>query len=565
MYSASISGMSAAQAGLAVTGHNISNSGMYGFSRQRTVQSDMTYKNFGVGQVGMGTSTGNIHQIRDKFLDMSYRSAVTEGNYYYTVGATGYEIENIFGEMNSMYGTQSVFSDVEDAIQELSLYSSGIETRGNFVGTCISLLNKAQNVDARLYQYQVELDQQVRQQVSEINALVSNIEVMNKKIVAAEASGANANDYRDQRNLYIDELSTYIPVEVNENSDGSVDISTQGNELLNDGYQTRIGLKYTDADSGFVEPVFTNSTAILPYDADPLSYRKLYTLTGVPDNNGGSLEATLICRGSKKGNHIPLGPAPNPNDLTLYPLGVNDPKYKQDKLLYDEDVFNNTQAFIPKIQREFDTLMFSVISLINDAVAPAVLNPATGLMVQDPNAPYDLNGNQSYTEIFVRKDGMPRFDANGNLIPEDPNDPTTWYTIDNIMINPLLLDSSGYDLICLSKSGAIDDTDVVLDMIDQWNTAFILFDDSTEPMTIEDAYQSIITEVANITSVSIQKAQVAETSITQVDSYRMSVSSVSMDEELTNMMKYQYAYEASSKMLTVLDGMMDKLINGTAV
>ncbi len=42
---------------------------------------------------------------------------------------------------------------------------------------------------------------------------------------------------------------------------------------------------------------------------------------------------------------------------------------------------------------------------------------------------------------------------------------------------------------------------------------------------------------------------------------RMEVSSVSENEELTNMIKFQHAYNASARMITTVDEMIDVLIN----
>ncbi|REB74258.1 flagellar hook-associated protein FlgK, partial [Cutibacterium acnes] len=50
-----------------------------------------------------------------------------------------------------------------------------------------------------------------------------------------------------------------------------------------------------------------------------------------------------------------------------------------------------------------------------------------------------------------------------------------------------------------------------------------------------------------------------------VDNRRMSVSSVSLDEEMSNMIQFQQAYNASARMVTVMDEMLDKIINGMGV
>ncbi len=47
-----------------------------------------------------------------------------------------------------------------------------------------------------------------------------------------------------------------------------------------------------------------------------------------------------------------------------------------------------------------------------------------------------------------------------------------------------------------------------------------------------------------------------------VEGRRQSVSAVSLDEEMTNMIQFQHAYNASARMITLQDEMLDKIING---
>ncbi len=74
-----ISGLRAAQLGLGVTGHNMSNAEITGYSRQRVIQKDYAYTSVGMGangnplKRGMGTDWNAVSQIRNEFLDFSYR------------------------------------------------------------------------------------------------------------------------------------------------------------------------------------------------------------------------------------------------------------------------------------------------------------------------------------------------------------------------------------------------------------------------------------------------------------------------------------------------------------
>ncbi|MDI6799680.1 MAG: flagellar hook-associated protein FlgK [Actinomycetota bacterium] len=81
--------------------------------------------------------------------------------------------------------------------------------------------------------------------------------------------------------------------------------------------------------------------------------------------------------------------------------------------------------------------------------------------------------------------------------------------------------------------------------------------------TFDDFYKSTISSLG----VDIQEANRLVVNerllIEQLNNRKESVSGVSLDEEVVNLLKYQRAYEAASRLITVMDEMLDKLINGT--
>ncbi|MEH7308905.1 flagellar hook-associated protein FlgK [Neobacillus drentensis] len=80
--------------------------------------------------------------------------------------------------------------------------------------------------------------------------------------------------------------------------------------------------------------------------------------------------------------------------------------------------------------------------------------------------------------------------------------------------------------------------------------------------TADDYYRNIIGQLG-IDSQEAQRMQSnSEVIIQQVDNRRQSVSGVSLDEEMANMIKFQQAYNASARMVTVMDQCLDKIING---
>jgi len=320
-----VSGMRVAQAGLAITGHNMANAEIAGFSRQRTIQHSAPFRTLGhqlngaANQVGLGTDRGNIHQIRVPFYDTVYRNQNTRLNFYMIKSAAGHQIETILGEMDGAYRFQTVMHDMWNALQELSVNLDGIETREFFLSTAVAFLNKAENVFRELREYQLILDGQVREMVADINQTVAGINVLNRAITTAELTGDMANDMRDERNRLIDHLSSMVPIDYRTCPTTSrVDIFVKGHSLLTQGSQNTLGLRQISPNYPFVEPVFTSSPRILPASTPTAHFTPLIDyrnerarhatgFNATNRNDGGALFALLSSRGAMTATYRGMG------------------------------------------------------------------------------------------------------------------------------------------------------------------------------------------------------------------------------------------------------------------
>ena len=552
--SIAVSGMRAAQTGLSVTGHNLANLETPGHVRQQAMQKDFYYSKVGNNssgamKIGLGTDIAEIRQIRDKFLDISYREQLSKVAYYGVKFDAGQEIETFLGELEGEYKLGDILQDMRDAISELNANPTGVDTRGNFISTCIAFYNKVNNVSKRLGEYQQNINEQIKGSVITINNLVSKIDMLNKMISGAEAMGDNANDYRDERNVAIDQLGLLMDLTVKEQPNGSVDILCEGKELLVGGMQHKLGLRYSSPNCNFVEPVFTDFEGILPCDAIddnavPLYNTYSYNAVDAAHNNDkGKLKALLITRGLGPANYL-SSPA---NLDTLDPF-------------YSKNLFSIQNCFIPKVQMELDTLVHSMVTMINDTFSPYSEVPPQ----KDPNAPYGLDGTQ-YFEIFTRKNGIyrDRFDASGNYNEEDPADINSLYTIGNFEINPELLNTSGYKKIPTSMTiSDVHDQTITRMLQDIWSRPLISLNGG-EPLSVDLFYQQFVTHVGIETNEAMNYVKTQSELVQQIDGKRQQISGTSLDEEMKNMMVYQHAYNASARMINVLDGMIDKIVNGT--
>ncbi|MDR1067379.1 MAG: flagellar basal body protein [Clostridiales bacterium] len=635
-FSIAESGIKAAQTGLHVTGHNIANSDVEGYSRQRAVQKDLFSQTIGINgknklQKGLGADIAHIRRIRDAFIDAVYREETARGELYDVMARTGRDIEDALGELQSPYKAQTVFNDMWDALNELSIFQPGVDTRANFISAAVTFVDRANDVASRFLEAQRNIDGRVRDSVDEINDILADVVKYNSLIMDAEAADENANDFRDSRDAALDRLSGHIGINCKENADGKVDVFCEGAALISNNVGNCVGLKYCADGYYFVEPIVTGGplNEILPVNAPSSSYARLFNMNGPIDGGDkGRLKGLLASRGFAPAHYAtqpvkPVAPEINftftfsPPDSALYawadprdrikydafrqawngfssnfaahgadaeknaapkPPGIpafsvippgfasdfNDFKSEYDQYAalysgyatvyddwalayrkYENDSFDVNYAILPRAQKRFDAVCNAIMTAINDAVAPY-----DGAGQKSADAPYGLNGDR-YDEIFVRK-RAPRFDASGAYVVPDASDRASLYTIGNVLVNPELLNTAGYSKIALSLSGDADDARLVLGLMNEWKGA----------LNVDETYRALVTDIASETKENIEFSDVQEVLTTQINNKRVEISGASLDEEMTKMLKYQHAYIASARVITIIDSMMETIING---
>ena len=188
-------------------------------------------------------------------------------------------------------------------------------------------------------------------------------------------------------------------------------------------------------------------------------------------------------------------------------------------------------------------------------------------ILDEANASVGSDGELPPHELFSRI-GCDRYTkvslADGSTVyvynEEDPSDESTCYTIEDTVINPDIIDEKS--LIPYKKqTGEIDYTlgDNLERIWDQEN--YLLNPTDTTPCTFTDFYIKWIGEVGTVGSVYSTTSDSLQGTADTVDNNRQMVVGVSSDEELTNMIRYQSAYNASSRYINVVSTMIDYLLN----
>ncbi len=128
----------------------------------------------------------------------------------------------------------------------------------------------------------------------------------------------------------------------------------------------------------------------------------------------------------------------------------------------------------------------------------------------------------------------------------------------NIKINPALEDPNK---IAASATGASGDVSIADKIVDFKSTEY--FRNDSLKMNIDDFYSFLVNWVGTAGEEAAGFKTNQGTLVQQIQNKKEALSAVSLDEEMTNMIRYQHAYNASVQVVNIIDGMLDKIINGT--
>ncbi len=531
--STALSALRASESALNTTAHNLTNVNTDGYVRQQVLIKESNYIHIGNSgtstmSVGLGTDIQSIRQVRDIFLDQSYREESGRQGFYEATATAIDEIETILGETEGE-SFSKILDDLWTSINELSKHPDGLETRGSFVQNAVIFVEKANLIMNQLNDYQRNVNTEITDQINRINTIGKEINMLNDTISKAELAGGNANDFRDLRNKLLDELSTMVSVKYREDKDGALLVSIENVPFVIKGDYVPMGTMQAEPFSMLIRPSWPHlNEPVFNFD-NPIGPQY--------DNDVGKLKGLILARGTRSANYLDLS----------------------DVNVYNEDI---KESAIMSAQSQFDNLIHGIVTMINDTVAPNLPGPPPEL--DTANAPYGLNGTQG-DEIFSRK-FMPRYDAvTGEYNEEDQANAYSLYSAGNLMINPDIL--TDYNRIALSQNLGYDgDSQVASSLLEKWDASFSTLEPGTTgAMSFREYYTGFVGNLGNLGYTAKNQTENQQLMATQINNQRNTLTGVSSDEELGNMMKYQHAYNAASRVVTTVDRMIEQIVTSLGI
>lgn len=583
------------QYSLNTTAHNLMNTQTTGYSRQQVMLTDRSYNVIardGIikNKAGLGVVTAELKQARDNFADAAYREETGRMDYYKAQYETVAEVENYFGELEGQ-DFNSTLDSFWLALQEMQKETSSIVTRSSFISTAQSFLDRAQAIRKSLVNYQSNLNGEIKTHVSKINKLADSILELNDQILKSEASGIeNANDYRDQRNMALDELSGLVNTEIIQNKDGTVEVYIEGRILVTRGKTFKLStMKVSENQKYKDEFDFTADAAdfIMPIWEDDQT--ALFNIKKLPstetDTDLGALKGLMMSRGYFVSNYtdVPVKPKkPLAEDFANdadYRTALTDYETEMNQYVKDVEYYNRyVQPYtVTNLSAQFDVLVHAMMTGMNDILCPnkeVTLQDGSIIKILDEEAAgIGMGKGNEYagTELFVRNT-MPRYTtqtitlADGTTMQaqvyneENTDDYYSLYSIGDVHINEELLQNPS--LLPLSRVVGEEAQEVADKLLTLWNDKFgAISPNSAVECNFKDYYAAMMDDLSDRGYTYNGMLETQQQTVTDLDIYRQEVVGVSSDEELSNMIRFQHAYNAASRYINTVSEMIQHLID----
>ena len=555
------SGLQNAQYALNTTANNLANVNTTGYVRQQVRFADKTYnklkdpnKNVNMQQYGLGVSIGDVVHARDIFLDKSYRQENGRKGFYTSFYEITDYVQDLFQELNGEQFKQSV-SDLHQAFQELEPNMDNSTQQNLVLEKADLLLSRTKSLYDDMKSSQSNINEQIKDDVDRVNKIGNRIYELNLQIQKVEAGGQEtAMTLRDERDNLLDELGGYGSVSIKEDATGFTYVDFESTPFIDDNKCYNIGLQ-EDKETGFYTPYWTQLS-----DVDKQQYVRVFKKNEVIstdlNTDVGSIKAKLLARGDGYGTY-------------------------QD--LESEEAYDRISGCtMMETEAQVSALLHNIVTKINDAYCPnktvdtdVTYTDADGNQVSlkgkkvldAANCAVGEDGQLPPRELFTRV-GMDRYtkvtgdDGNTYYVynEEDENDSTTLYSLNNISINKELRKQ-----ITLMPYKNQNGTDYPLGekLMSLWNDKEMTLNPyDKKPCTFEGYYDKLIGQIGNDGNTFQSASETLTGALSSIDNQRQQTMGVSSDEELTHMIKFQSAYNASSRFMTVISQMTELIVTG---
>lgn len=499
-------GVYASQAAMSVVTNNMSNVNTTGYSRQTVNQSTVGVAAVYSGQsiLGNGTEVTSVGQLRDSRLDQRYWQENTRLGDWDAKADELTEIESALNTATSGSGFSTVFDNFYAALETLDKTPGDTNARNTVKEYGQSICQYLNESSQKLTEMQNDENCAVKTTVDQINSYAEQIAGLNSRISAAVASGANANELKDQRNVLIDKLSkltdiTVSEATINKSADGTdntkLTIRINGITLVDGGDSKKLTVTQDTANNGMYSVKWEESG-------------ESFTATG------GQLKAELDLR--------------------------------------DGDGENSSYKGIPYYINELNKFAQTFAEAFNEGILAG--ETAATKSYAGHAGGYLADGVTTGIRFFSYNDASSA-DIQADIAANGVDAVYQKITAANISLSKDI-EEDVKNIAAASSSGGTDNAenaDKLINLVKDSN----MFNKGTP----EDFYNSIISTLATDSATAQRSATNATSLVKTINDRRTSVSGVDNNEETASMTQYQQAYNANCKLVSMWNEIYEKTID----
>lgn len=503
-------GMLTHQIALSTTGHNVANASTPGYTRQKVnFQTTTPWPAVGVnrpqlpGQLGSGVKAGTIDRVRDFYLDQQFRNKVPEYGYWSNRAGALARVEDIVNEPSNS-GLNAVIDSFWESIQDVTTTPTDLSARKVMIERAKGLKETFNFMSKQVETAREETKLEVETYVKDVNTLLSNINELNQQIMRLEVNGYKPNDLYDQRDTMVDQISEIMQIEVTRNDAPKHNPSAEGT----------YNIKFVAADGTRHELL-----------------------------NGLTAKAAEI--------KVEMDGQPAAGAVAT-----------------DYDFFSNLTITLDGTTTDVNLEQLNKKGLMFGAVE------AYGYVAQNGQTATDASG--TYMDQLRKLDEMAYnfarefneihkggYDLDGNQDVEFFADLTTEFGAARDFA-VVITDPRTVAAASIASQGNNDNAKLLADFILNGNVGSSNIAGSGGydlKAEIEDLVSELGVQAEEANRMELNTNALT----TSADNNRTSVAGVSLDEEMIDLIRFQHAYNGSARMITLIDEMLDKIINGMGV
>jgi flagellar hook-associated protein 1 len=551
--------LNAASLGLQVTGNNIANANTADYIRQRLVQSPQPGARKGDLVLGLGVRIEGVQQVIDKFLGERLRGATSDVANSDAQADAYSKLESIINELGDR-DLSTALTDFFGSVQDVLNQPESSSVRNVAIQKALALTDSVRRLDSQARTLHQGTDDQIKSTANDINNLLRDIAQLNLQIAAVEGGGVSRSDavgLRDNRTASLAKLAEITDIKTIEQPTGDVTVYSGGDFLVALGTYRQVQV-VTESDNNL-----------------QVSRIEIAGINSPIRSSGGRLGGLIAARDSVLGGFL---------------NGLDDLA----KTLIHE--FNKVHSAGQGLTGFGQLTSERSISAANSPLDAAGLpfTPTNGLFqVQIYNA---QTGRQSTTDIRVDLNGLDtdtnlttlaaQLDAIDGLgaavtaagklqLTADSPQTTFAFAGDTsgalaaLGLNTFFAGSGAQDIgvssvlkadptkLAISRGGIGEDSENGA-LLANLLTAPLTTQNGASLATLYDRLTSSVALGSQATSAAAEGFRHFQQTL---EAQHLAISGVNIDEEAVRMIQYQRAFQASAKVITTVNDMLETLLN----